>query len=120
MLFDWTGISIGAVIEEAGAGASGSWTTLDGSKGKFILVVSRGSEALTCRLGCGVESASVSGREENSAAMGVSSTMEATDGSTVFSFGRSKAVGWDRGSEEDEGGYEGGPRGAILVYTAKF
>jgi hypothetical protein len=45
--------------------------------------------------------------------------MDATDGCTGFSFGGSNVTGWDRGSVEDVGGYEGGPRGAILVYTAK-
>ena len=59
------------------------------------------------------------GAEENSEAIGVSLTMDATDGCTGFSFGGSNVMGWDRGSVEDVGGYDGGARGAILVYTAK-
>ena len=65
-------------------------------------------------------SASASGRgEEKSIAIGDFSTMEATDGCTGFACGGSNVIGWGRGSVDDVGGYEGGPRGAILVYTAK-
>lgn len=119
-LFSCIGISIGVVIEEVVVGTSGSEALLDGTNGEVILDVSRGSEALTCRLGCGVGSPSVSGAgEENSAAIGVSSAMDATAGCSGFSFGSSNVNGWGRGSVEDVGGYEGGPRGAILVYTAE-
>jgi hypothetical protein len=72
---------------------------------EFIFEVSRVPEALTCRLGCGVGSDSIVGdADENSAAIGVSSTMDATDGCTGFSFGGSNEVGWGRGSVEDVGG----------------
>jgi hypothetical protein len=47
----------------------------------------------------------------------VSSIIVFTVAGGVFSLGGSKATGCDRGIEE-VGGYEGGPRGAILVYTA--
>lgn len=119
MFFGCIGISIGVVIEELGVGISGSEALLDGARAEVILEVSRGSEALTCRLGCGVGSASASGGgEEKSVAIGDSS-MEATDGCTGFSCGGSNVIGWGRGSVEDVGGYEGGPRGAVRVYTAK-
>ncbi len=88
------GISIGVVIEDVGVGTSGSWALLDGISGEVILEVSRGSEALTCRLCCGVGSASVSGvGEENSAAIGLSPAMKAAAGCAGFSFGGSNVIG---------------------------
>ena len=72
---------------------------------EVILEVLRGPEALTCRLGCGVESDSVIGdADENSVATGLSSVMDATDGCTGLSFGGSSETGWGRGRVEDVGG----------------
>ena len=52
--------------------------------------------------------------------IGVLCAAEVNAGWTSDSFGGSNIMGADRGNEEDEGGYEGGPRGAILVYTTEY
>ena len=74
------GISMEFALDEVGVGIWGSWSLLEGIMGELDLV-SKGSEALTCRLGRGVGSDSVSRvGEENSAAMGVLSMIGATAG----------------------------------------
>jgi hypothetical protein len=115
--------NIGIVVANVGGGItfSGSSIELVVFKGEVTFGVSTASGVLlTWRLPWGVRSVSGFGEGvTGSFGIGESSERGETGDGTESTFGCSNAIGRDRGIEEVVGGYEGGPRGAILVYTVQ-